>query len=319
MSPLPDNLPVADGASTDAVAAQQVEIAVVLVYYAGASLLDRCLRSLPAAVGRFSWRAVVVDNSELGLAADGWDAHIELLRTGTNLGFARGVNEGARRIRAPWLLLLNPDAEPAPGSVARLVQVLQAERSLALVGPRVVDEEGRLQGSARRDPSLLTGLIGRRSWLRRMAPHSRLARREVLDACALEKGREIVLVDWVSGACQLIRREAFDQVGGFDERFFLYFEDADLCRRLRAAGWGIGYVPGAQVIHREGGASRCVPELALRAFHESAFLYYATHVARGRWHPMRPVARALLGARRRLIGRSVRRRMKGRTSNGRRP
>lgn len=288
---------------------QEPEIAVVLVHYADVLLLERCLASLPAAIGRFSWRAVVVDNSELGIAADGWDARIGLLRTGTNLGFARGVNEGAGRIRAPWLLVLNPDAMPAPGSVAHLRRVLQADRTLALVGPRVVDEAGRLQGSARRDPSLLTGLIGRRSWLRRVAPNSRLARREVLDASALEKGREVVLVDWVAGSCHLIRRAAFDQVGGFDERYFLYFEDADLCRRLRDAGWGIGYVPGAVVTHREGSASRHAPLRALRAFHESAFLYYTAHVARGRWHPLRPVARALLGARRYFIERSVRRRM----------
>jgi len=101
-------------------------------------------------------------------------------------------------------------------------------------------------------------------------------------------------VDWVSGAFALLRRSAFERVSGFDEGYFLYWEDADLGRRLRQAGYTVRYVPGATVEHQIGVSSRTAQHLAIREFHGSAYRYYTTHVARGRAHPARLLARALL-------------------------
>jgi GT2 family glycosyltransferase len=119
----------------------------------------------------------------------------------------------------------------------------------------------------------------------------------VLDPQIASAGASGAVVDWVSGACMLVRRRAFDAVHGFDERYFLYWEDADLCRRLRAHGFTIRYAPGATVVHRVGRSSRSVRSTALRAFHQSAYLYYATHVAPRRFDPRRFAARALLAGR----------------------
>jgi GT2 family glycosyltransferase len=102
-------------------------------------------------------------------------------------------------------------------------------------------------------------------------------------------------VDWVSGACMMSRRDMLKAVEGFDERYFLYWEDADLCRRLRGRGWSIRYVKNAEVVHQVGQSSRTVQRLAIRAFHDSAYIYYATHVARTRL--MRGVARVTLKVR----------------------
>ena len=104
-------------------------------------------------------------------------------------------------------------------------------------------------------------------------------------------------LDWVSGACMLVRREAFDRVGGFDPRFFLYWEDADLCRRMRSNGYRVRYHPSARVAHTVGQSSRTARRLAIRAFHQSAYLYYTLHVARSPWHPARWIARFLLWVR----------------------
>jgi GT2 family glycosyltransferase len=104
-------------------------------------------------------------------------------------------------------------------------------------------------------------------------------------------------VDWVSGSCVLVQREAFNDIGGFDERYFLYWEDADLCRRLRNAGWTIRFRPDARVVHVGAQSSRTVKPLAIRAFHRGAFLYYATHVAPSRWSARRWLAAGLLFAR----------------------
>src|SRR5262245_15301006 len=95
----------------------------------------------------------------------------------------------------------------------------------------------------------------------------------------MSNGSPSVVVDWVSGACMLVRRSAFEAVGGFDERYFLYWEDADLCRRLRAHGYHVRYVPNATAVHSVGQSSKTVRARAIRAFHDSAYLYYETHVA----------------------------------------
>ena len=144
---------------------------------------------------------------------------------------------------------------------------------------------------------MLTGLFGRTTLLRRVAPFLSIGRRHVVVEDAIPSGEQSVQVDWVSGACMLARREALEAVQGFDERFFLYWEDADLCRRLRAKGSHVRYVPGASAIHRVGQSSRTARASAIRAFHRSAYLYYATHVAPAPLSPKRALARAILGTR----------------------
>ena len=177
----------------------------------------------------------------------------------------------------------------------QLIQELNRHPECALVGPRVLEADGTLQGSARGDPSMLTGLFGRATLLTRLLPGTRAARRNV--RTDIEPSGGGVEVDWVSGACMLVRREALAAVGGFDERDFLYWEDADVCRRLRDRGYTVRYVPAATMIHQTGGSSQTVRPLAVRAFHRSAYLYYSTHVARPRLHPARAMAWVLLRAR----------------------
>jgi GT2 family glycosyltransferase len=140
---------------------------------------------------------------------------------------------------------------------------------------------------------MFTGLFGRASTLRRTLPGLEVARRNVVI------GDEPANVDWVSGACLIIKREALAAVNGFDERYFMYWEDADLCRRLRQRGYTIRYVPMASAVHRVGQSSRTARASSIRAFHDSAYLYYATHVAPGALNaPRRWLARALLRIRR---------------------
>ena len=169
-----------------------------------------------------------------------------------------------------------------------------------------MNEDGTPQGNAHGDPTMMTALFGRTSLMRRLVPRFPAVTRNVVPAdapgdCSLE-------VDWVSGACCLVRRQAFEDVGGFDERYFLYWEDADLCRRVRREGWRIRFRPdpAARVVHTAGRSSAGVSAQAMRAFHDSAYRYYATHVARGRVNPARWVAWVLLKARAWIRGRSRR-------------
>ncbi len=139
--------------------------------------------------------------------------------------------------------------------------------------------------------------FGRTALVRKIVPFLPVARRNIVVDEAIRSGQASVVVDWLSGACMLAKREALNAVRGFDERFFLYWEDADLCRRLRNRGYHVRYVPGATAIHRVGQSSRTARASAIRAFHESAYLYYATHVAPARLNPKRAVARAILRTR----------------------
>jgi len=183
------------------------------------------------------------------------------------------------------------------GAIATLRAELAQTEHCALVGPRILNADGSVQGSARGDPDMLTGLFGRTGALGRMLPWLAVAKRNVVSEAAIRSRHDSTVVDWLSGACMLARRDALEKVNGFDERYFLYWEDADLCRRLRAVGYHVRYVPGAKAIHRVGHSSRSARASAIRAFHESAYLYYTIHVAPKPLQPKRWLARAILAAR----------------------
>jgi len=276
------------------------DLSIIVVNFNAGACLDRCLQSIEEHAGATDWRAVVVDNGSRDgseRAAEGRDPRVTLVGNTENVGFARAVNQGAALTAGGFLLLLNPDGCLLPGAVDAMRAVMAAHPDCAVVGPTVRDEDGREQGSARGDPDMMTGLFGRSTWLARRFPSLAVARRNVVAGGHAGVGDPGVEVDWVSGSCMLIRRAAFDAVGGFDERYFLFWEDADLCRRCRAAGWRVRYVPGASVAHTVGQSSRTAPSLSIRAFHRSAYLYYRTHSAPSPWNPLRWLAYLLLAAR----------------------
>jgi GT2 family glycosyltransferase len=274
------------------------EIAAVLVDYNAGDELVRALESIAAELRGRRWEGVVVDNasndeSTAGVAA--FAPTVRLIRNARNVGFGTAVNQGIAATTAPLVLIMNPDARLEPGAIAGLEAVLAAHDSCALVGPRILNPDGSVQGSARGDPDMLTGLFGRAALVRRLVPGLAVARRNVVPVDTVRSAS--LAVDWVSGACMLARRAALEGVGGFDEGYFLYWEDADLCRRLRGRGAEIRYVPGATAIHRVGHSSKTAQASSIRAFHDSAYRYYATHVAGGALDPRRPLARAILAAR----------------------
>ncbi|MGH9162067.1 MAG: glycosyltransferase family 2 protein [Vicinamibacteraceae bacterium] len=274
---------------------------VIIVNHCSGERLARALASLGVGLGdSVAWRALVVDNhSHDGSerAAETAGGRVSLLRLDRNLGFGAAVNLVSLGAPEPWLLLLNPDAELQPGVWSELAKEIACHPECDVVGPGVLDRDGSPQGSARGDPTLITGLFGRTTFLRRRWPGVRWAARNVVLPSALPPGEPSCEVDWVAGSCLLVRRRAFEHVGGFDERYFMYFEDADLCRRIRAAGGTVRYRPAARVMHHVGVSSGRVPRRATREFHRSAYLYYATYLAQSPLSPRRWLARALLSLR----------------------
>jgi N-acetylglucosaminyl-diphospho-decaprenol L-rhamnosyltransferase len=271
---------------------------IVIVNYNAGEHLACCLASLAPALADWNWHAIVVDNA----SQDGSERHalaagdrVRLLPSDTNVGFGAAVNHGVADTHDPLILLLNPDAELAPGVVTALARELDRFPECAIIGPGILNEDGTVQGSARGDPTLLTGLFGRTTRLTRLFPTSAVARRNIISPADVPAGQQSVEVDWVSGACMLLRRDAFDEAGGFDTGFFLYWEDADLCRRLRNRGRTIRYFPAAHVRHAVGVSSKTARPASIRAFLASALRYYTKHVARNA--PERWLAAALLRTR----------------------
>ena len=275
-------------------------LSAILVNYNAGDELRRALQSIADEMHGQPWEAVVVDNGSV----DGSQAIIDefapfasTIANAENVGFARGVNQGLAATTAPRVLIMNPDCRLVAGAISALGAELDQHEFCAIVGPRILNPDGSVQGSARGDPDMLTGLFGRTGVLGRWMPWTGISRRNVVSEAAIRSGHRSVVVDWLSGACMLARRTVLAKVNGFDERFFLYWEDADLCRRLRAAGYHVRYVPGAAAIHRVGHSSKTVRAAAIRAFHASAYLYYTTHNAPRRLQPKRAIARVILSGR----------------------
>ena len=288
-----------------------IDASAILVNYNAGAELRLALQSIADEFAGMAWEAIIVDNASSDGSADlvaEFAPHARLLRNDENVGFARGVNQGLAASSGALVLIMNPDCRLVPGAFAELQKVLKRRELCAIVGPCILNPDGSVQGSARGDPDMLTGLFGRTTLLRKALPDLAVSKRNVVpNDPAARAGMDSVVVDWLSGACMLARRDALARVGGFDERYFLYWEDADLCRRLRREGHHVRYVPSAVAIHRVGHSSRRVRASAVRAFHESAYLYYITHVApggnahgfsrRARRRLKRILARALLAAR----------------------
>ena len=276
------------------------ELVAVLVNYNAGSELRKALQSVADEMAGRAWEGVVVDNASVdgsAAIAEAFAPQVRLLRNAANVGFGRGINQGVAASSAPLILIMNPDCRLVAGAVDSMRAELAAHPSCAIVGPRILDPDGTVQGSARGDPDMLTGLFGRTGPLRGLFPSLPVARRNVVTALASTDGDASVTVDWISGACMLARRAAFASVRGFDERYFLYWEDADLCRRLRRNGYEVRYVTGAAAVHRVGHSSQTARAASVRAFHTSAYLYYTTHVAPGVANPKRILARVILRAR----------------------
>jgi N-acetylglucosaminyl-diphospho-decaprenol L-rhamnosyltransferase len=191
-------------------------------------------------------RVVVVDSGSTdGTVATVLGLDLELIELGKNLGFSAGVNAGCKAGSAPFVLLLNPDVRIKEAALRRLMCSLQEHGEAGVVGPMIVGPTGSLEFSQGRFPTVLR-TYARALLLNRLLPRAPWADIYIRDGAAYARSRRC---EWVTGACLLIKRAALEEVGGFDERFFLYCEDVDFCRRLHRVGWAARYEPDAVVAH----------------------------------------------------------------------
>jgi N-acetylglucosaminyl-diphospho-decaprenol L-rhamnosyltransferase len=264
--------------------------AVVVNYNAG-EVLARCVASLRQ--GGIT-DIVVVDNG----SSDGSDGIAEtperpcrLVRSPRNRGYGAGANLGAGSCRRELLFICNPDLVVEPGAIERLTEALDAHLDVAVAGPMLLETDGSVYPSGRTFPDL-TDALGH-GFVGLFWPDNPWTRRYRLLGAEQHRARE---ADWVSGAGFLVRHDAFDAVGGFDEAYFMYVEDVDLCWRLHRAGWGVWYEPSARVVHEQGRSTSREPYRMLVAHHRS-IMRFAVRSTKGRRRVWLPLVAVALGAR----------------------
>ena len=262
--------------------------AAVVVNYESGPALARCVSDL-ARCGLDA--VVVVDNGSAdGSLADSVASSpgFEIVDPGKNLGYGAAANRGAAATSSEFVLVCNPDLEVPVGAVEVLAGVLDSDHGVALVGPLIRTPSGERYPSARQFPSMVDA--AGHALLGIFTPDNRFTRRYQRSELDLA-GDVSQDVDWVSGACFLVRREAFEQVGGFDESFFMYLEDVDLCWRLDRAGWRVSYAPAASVVHLQGRSTDRHPYRMILEHHRS-LLRFATRSSEGWRRALLPMVAA---------------------------
>jgi len=259
-----------------------VDLSVIIVNWNVRELLRACLASVRSDVQtlqRCNVETLVVDNASNDGSLEMLQAEfpqVRVIANERNLGFTRGNNQGLAASRGRYVLFLNPDTEVVGDALATMVRYMDIHSAVGALGPQLRYPDGTVQPSRRRFPTLTTAFL-ESTLLAQWWPGNPWARRYRLADRSDDLEQE---VDWLVGACLLARREALEQVGGFDEGFFMYSEEMDLCRRMRSAGWCIVYLPTAQVIHHEGKSSQqVVPERHLH-FQTSKVRYFRKHHGR---------------------------------------
>jgi N-acetylglucosaminyl-diphospho-decaprenol L-rhamnosyltransferase len=277
-------------------AAPAVEVDVVIVAYHSRELVLACVDSLAASGDAVTLNVIVVDNGSDDGIVDAIGARsddVRALQMGGNAGFSRANNHGIASGRADYVLILNPDTVVTGGAVEILTRFMADHPGAGVVAPRLINPDGADQQTARMFPTPAAAILGRRSPLTRMFPNNRWSARYLVGRD--HPGDTPFEIDWVSGAAMMVPRRIIDEVGGFDEGFFLFWEDADWCRRIKASGYSVWCVPAARITHDEGGTrGHAWPPLAIRSFHAGAYRYWRKHHAPQLWNPLRWIGGFLL-------------------------
>jgi GT2 family glycosyltransferase len=258
-----------------------LRLSVIIINWNTCELLDRCLKTLSMELKILNLfdresEVYVVDNN----SADGSDIEVaknhswvRLICNKENLGFARANNQALQLASGKYILLLNPDTEIYPGAIGSLISFLDNHPHAGIVAPQLINTDGSIQASCRAFPSFL-GLLCELIGLSRIMPPGSNARRYKMLDWGHDDERQ---VDQPEGACLLVRKELFSQIGLFDEDFFMLFEEVDWCYRVKQAGWEIWFTPKAKVLHHLGQAIKQVKTKMILSSHRGLYRYWYKH------------------------------------------
>lgn len=251
-----------------------IQVSIIIISYNTKDFLAACITTLYERTHDLSFETMVIDNA----SGDGSPEMIQqqfpqvrLIRNSCNLGYARAVNQGIREARGGYFLILNPDVEVTEGAIRELWSFMERNPRAGIAGAKLINPGGTLQASCRTFYDLRIVLL-RRTLLGKVFPNSKTVRKHLMLDWDHNSERQ---VDWIIGACMMVRRQAYESLGGMDERFFLYLEDVDWCYRMKAHGWPVYYVPSAVMKHchrRE--SAKLLPDRKLLAHLASTFRFF---------------------------------------------
>lgn len=237
-----------------------MRVSVIIVSFNASELLKACLWSLFQSQTNHELEVVIVDNNSADDSVSmvrEYFPQVILIENPWNAGFAAGVNQAYVASTGGYVLLLNPDARLRPGAIDRVVEFMETHPECGICGARLVNPKGDLEPSARRFPSSIYKFLTTSGLSTHFASSKVFGRGDY----RYFDHNSVLEVDWVPGTFSAIRRRMIEQLGFFDERFYLYYEETDLCLRAKGAGWKVYFVPDAEVVHEGGGCSKTLRDM----------------------------------------------------------
>jgi GT2 family glycosyltransferase len=266
-----------------------VDASFVIVSYNTRDYLERCLASIYRQTQDVSFEVIVVDNNSRDgtpeMVANEFP-QVSLIRRSDNAGFAAAANEGLRAASGDAFLLLNPDSELTTNMLPPMLAYLREHDDIAILAPKIINDDGSLQLSCRAFPNFGVALFNRYSLATRLFPQNRLSSRYLMTDFDHDR---IADVDWASGACWLLTTRAVHDVGLLDDGYFWSAEDVDYCQRVHRLGLRVVYFPAVAVLHHIGGSSATVPNRSIVARHRGMWRYYRRYL-----RPYTPVVGTLV-------------------------
>lgn len=254
---------------------REVKLSIIIVYYRGRKKLFDCLESIKKNSPKVKFEVLVVDNSEgsIGEELRNRFSWVTYIKSPYNLGYGAGNNLGVGKSSGEFLLILNPDTLVKPKAIDNLISFLEKNEDVGIVAPNLVNKEGKIfsqLGSKELTP--LRGIVAL-SFLNKLFPNNPISREYWLKDLSMDKKRE---VDVVPGSAFLIRKSVFEKAGRFDENIFLFFEESDLCRRVKKLGYRLFIIPDAEIVHFWTGAKSGSSNIN-SIFKKSRFYYFRKH------------------------------------------
>ena len=249
-----------------------VDLSIIIVNYHHSHMLDNCLESVYRTIEKIQFEVILVDNSSKD---DGLESilkcytKIQLINNSKNLGFARANNQGAKIASGDFLLFINPDTVMIEDAIESMLDYIRSDSSIGILGPKVLNSDQTIQYSCRKFPTIWSGLFNRYSLTTRLFPNNRYSRDYLMLDYDHNSTRS---VDWVSGCCMMMSKSTFNKANGFDENYFLFIEDVDICqvikKRLRVV-----YFPNAKIYHKISSSNaRSTPQMIIKR--HQGMIYY---------------------------------------------
>jgi N-acetylglucosaminyl-diphospho-decaprenol L-rhamnosyltransferase len=254
-----------------------VDLSIIIVNYHNSHMLGDCLESVYRTIEKTQFEVILVDNSSKD---DGLVpilkhySQAQLIKNSQNVGFARANNQGAKIASGNFLLFINPDTIMIEEAVESMLDHIRSDSSIGILGPKVLNSDQTIQYSCRRFPTVWSGLFNRYSLLTRLFPNNRYSR----DYLMLDYDHNFIRpVDWVSGCCMMMCRSTFKEISGFDESYFLFIEDVDLCQAIKKKGLRVIYFPPAKIFHKISSSNaRSTPRVIIKR-HQGMIYYNQKH------------------------------------------